>query len=322
MSSERIHITCSADTRFASDCAVMLRSLLRSNAGEAVDVHFIHDGRLPGSDLRGLAGVVTGNGGVWSPLKVPNDCLDVFPFTHRYGLNAWYRTLLPSLLPQLPRVLYLDSDLLIRGRLRPLWETDLSNCCVAAVTQPVLPEVLPRLRDTLGLPDAASYFNSGVMLLDLNELRVERLTERVIDFVRSGRAPMPWADQDPLNAILHHRRIRLHPRWNVMTPLFDLPARMLPFEAEEICEAIEQPVIVHFIGPYKPWHYRCRHPFRAEYFEHLRHTPWHNRPIEGRTLRHVVLRPMPRRWQPYLDGYLDRIATVVRRMLRRDGRLP
>jgi lipopolysaccharide biosynthesis glycosyltransferase len=313
-----IHIACSADRRFASDCAVMLHSLRQANPADRFQVHFLYDERLPDADLDKLGTVVRGQGSTWSPVRVEKAMAAVFPLTERYGYSAWYRILLPRVLPQVRKVLYLDSDLLILDALRPLWQTPLGEACLAAVTQPVLDQELPRLRQTLGLPEATSYFNSGVMLLDLDKLRAGAYIDKVLAFIHDDRAPMPWADQDPLNAVLHRLRVTVPPRWNVMTPFLDLPARQLPaFAPAELREAVRRPAVIHFIGAYKPWHYRCRHPYRAAYFEHLAQTPWKDRPVEGRSLRHMVLRPIPRRLQPWVEQQLDRVLGRVRATLRR-----
>lgn len=312
-----LQVACSTDSRLAADCAVMLTSLLATNRWCEPTIHFLYDNRLSAEDAEQLATTVRGAGGRWMPHPVPSTVTAKFPFTERYGYSAWYRILLPTILTDVSRVLYLDSDLLIRGSLEPLWDLDLgADNCLAAVTQPTLPSVLPRLRDTLGLPDADSYFNSGVMVLDLDRLRAARCVDEVLAFIRDGRGPMPWADQDPLNAVLHQRRLRIPPRWNAMTPLFDLPPRMLPYRPEEIREAVADPAVVHYIGPYKPWHYLGSHPYRRAYFEQLASTPWRGKPIEGRTARNMVLRPWPRRWQPHVEAILDRALDAARRRRR------
>jgi lipopolysaccharide biosynthesis glycosyltransferase len=308
-----LRIACSSDSRLAADCAVMLSSLIAANSGAQITVHFLHDDRISAAEVADMGALVTGAGARWEPLPVPSEATAMFPFSERYGYSAWYRILLPNLLPSVERVLYLDSDLLILGDLQALYSMDLGDSYLAAVTQPTLPEVLPRLQQTLGLPDANSYFNSGVMTLDLNRLRDTGSVEQVLAFIYDGRGPMPWADQDPLNAVLHEHRADLDPRWNLMTPVFELPASMLPWSEPDIRHAIDDPAVIHFIGEHKPWHYRCRHPYRNRYFEFLESTPWKGRPIEGRTLRNMAIRPLPPRWQPMVEQTLDRGLERARR---------
>lgn len=300
---EPIHIGCQADHRFAPDCAVMLRSLLRANPADAFEIHFLHGPDLPEDDLAALRSVVEGLGARWSPVPVTAEHTAGFPSMPRYGgLTAWYRLLLPRLVPQCDRILYLDADLLIVGSVRPLWELDLGGAHVAAVTNPVLKDDRVRVVRDLGLPHPDHYFNSGVMLLDLAGLRSTGLMDAVEQVVRDARSPMPWADQEPLNAVLWSHRHRLHPRWNLMNPCYDLPARQLPWSKQEVADAVADPAVVHFIGSYKAWHHRLRHPHRATWFEHLAATPYAGRPIEGRTWNHRLLRPLPPRVARWIEA--------------------
>jgi FkbM family methyltransferase len=306
-----LHVACQANTRFAADCAVMLRSLLSENPADTFTVHFLYDDALPAGDLKGLGAVVGGLGAGWDPLRVSDDLTADFPSLARYGgVTAWFRLLLPRLLPEVTRVLYLDADLLVRGPVRSLWEQDLAGKCLAAVTNPILGRDRRRVVEDLGLPHPDRYFNSGVMLMDLERLRDTGLMLEAERIAKDRSVPTPWADQEPLNAALWEQRLDLHPRWNVMNPCFDLPARLLPWPRDQVREAIENPAIIHFIGPYKPWHYRLRHVYAQDYFRHLAQTPWQERPREGRTLRHMILRPLP----PYLAMRYESIEWELRRL--------
>jgi len=312
-----IHVACSADQRFLPDCGVMLHSLFAANPGERFAVHFLHDRLMPAAELESLRGLVAAGGGEFVPHVVAPELTAQFPFTERFGYSAWYRVLLPDTLAALPRVLYLDSDLLINAPLRPLWQTDVSNHALAAVTQPVPEGGAQRVVETLGLPGREHYFNAGVMLLNLDELRRLQASRQVLQFIREGRGPMPWADQDPMNAVLHARRLPLHARWNVMTPMFETPDALPPFPPAELREATHAPAVVHFIGEYKPLHYRCRHPYRKAYFGHLRHTPWRDRPIHGRSLRNLLLRWLPWSWQFAVERVLRQAGGRLRKLLHR-----
>lgn len=328
-----IHVACQTNSRFAPDCAVMLHSLLSERSAEGLAVHFLHDDALPEADLARLAGTVLEGGGQWLPHLVGQELVAGFPVLERYGgVTAWFRLLLPRLLPDLDRILYLDADLMIVGSLAALWETDLEGRCLAAVTNPLLGADRRRVVSDLGLPDPGRYFNSGVMLMDLERLRQTGLMGRAEEIARARSVPTPWADQEPLNAALWAERLDLHPRWNLMNPILDLPMRRLPWSPAQITEAIADPAIIHFIGPYKPWHYRLRHPYSERYFAHLRQTPWRAREVEGRTLRNSALRSLPARRALQYEAaeYAlkrgarrapGRISQALRRALATDPRL-
>jgi lipopolysaccharide biosynthesis glycosyltransferase len=196
----------------------------------------------------------------------------------------WYRIYLPELLPDTERVLYLDGDTLALDSLAPLWETHMGDHLVAAVTNVFVRDPVVRaLPAELGLGRLDAYFNSGVLLLNLEEMRVDGTTAKLRDFALSRRLMFP--DQDALNAVMGARRLPLHPRWNCMNSIMTFPWADEVFPAREVEEARRRPGIRHFEGGSinKPWHLGCEYPQRDLYFEHRRGTPWPRVRLEGRT---------------------------------------
>src|SRR4029077_14814785 len=102
--------------------------------------------------------------------------------------------LLPQLLGDLGRVLYLDSDLIVTGPLDELWSTDLVAHPLAAVTNPLYPGMSTAFFRVLGLPTETAYFNSGVMLIDLEDWRRNHRTEDVLRFVERLASATDWPD--------------------------------------------------------------------------------------------------------------------------------
>lgn len=317
MGSEVIHIACQADHRFAPDCAVMLHSMLTVNAGERFEIHFLHHPQLPAEDLERLAGIATRFGARWSPQPIPDEQMAEagFPYNaHFGGYAACYRLLLAQLLPDLPRVLYLDADTLHVDRLRPLWDMPLDGKCLGAVTNPLFEHMEARIKESLGMPDAREYFNSGVLLFDLKQMRATGMDKELLRFIRERRIPIPWPDQDSLNVVLWRHRLPLHPRWNTLTGIYELSHRFMPWDRGMLQEARDNPAILHFVGAYKPRHYRFQHPYRERYFEHLRQTAWRNLPIEGGTLFHRLMRPLPVLLQWRLEALFRKLERQWQRL--------
>jgi lipopolysaccharide biosynthesis glycosyltransferase len=310
-----LHVACATDGAFAPDCAVMLTSLMSRHSGASVHVHLLHDESLPGDDLKALGGLVTGAGGSFNAISDLGGQVLTLAQSERFPLRIWYRLLLAELLPELSRVLYIDADTLIAAPLQELWSTPLEGNVVAAVTNPLYASMVPRIISDLGLPDAASYFNSGVLLIDLQEWRRTDTTRAAFEFARSH--PLVWPDQDVLNGVLHDRRLRLHPRWNAMPGLWELPRRYLPYSDEEVSKAASDPALIHFVGPHKPWHYRSRHPYRPQYFRCLGQTPWRGRSVEGRSFWQAFLKSLPTVWAHRTEMALARWEQKLRSSGRR-----
>lgn len=143
------------------------------------------------------------------------------------------------------RILYLDSDLTIHADVSVLFDLELDGNALAAnqrgvggVTGEVEAHFL-----ALGMTRPFRYFNSGVLLIDVERWNEQDLTCRTLDFIMMNPALCPLPDEDSLNAVLNGRFAALSPAWN-------MPPRRQPFmEFHELVQA----AIVHYSGPDKPW---------------------------------------------------------------------
>jgi lipopolysaccharide biosynthesis glycosyltransferase len=203
----------------------------------------------------------------------------------------WYRVFLPELLPEVDRVLYLDVDTIALDLLEPLWAVDLAGSYVAAVTNVFYLRSHAQRAVDLGIAPT-DYFNSGVVLMNLELMRRDDSGRALLDYAVAHAPELAWPDQDALNVVLGKRRVSLHPRWNCMNSVLQFPWSADVFGAEAVDEARSRPAIRHFEGPTtnKPWHYGCESPMREVYFEHRRQTPWPSCRIEGVTPRNVLRR--------------------------------
>jgi lipopolysaccharide biosynthesis glycosyltransferase len=161
------------------------------------------------------------------------------------------------------------------------------------------------------------FFNSGVLLMDLDVMRREGCTEELLRYANDNRDALLWPDQDVLNAVFAGRWMSLHPRWNVQNSFWSWADWALDvFSAADLREAMTSPRIRHFEGPSlsKPWHYLCPLPGRMEYRAVLAETPWANRPLEDRTVATRLIRMLPRAW------WTPTYKTLLRSRLRFSNR--
>jgi lipopolysaccharide biosynthesis glycosyltransferase len=259
----------------------MIHSALSLTAG--VTVHFLcPDGLSTGTRTK-LSRLIEGLGGTVEFIEVAAARIEGLPGWDYIPASMWNRIFLPELLPGIDRVLYLDVDTIVMDDLGPLFETDVLGSYVAAVTNVFQLNHLHRL-GALGIDDPRDYFNSGVLLMNLDLMRRDDCSAAIRDYARAGRS-MLWPDQDALNAVLGKRRVHLHPRWNVMNSVLAFPWSVYAFGADAVAEARSRPGIRHFEGPAinKPWHLLCEWPMREAYFHHRQATPWPDAAIEGRT---------------------------------------
>lgn len=289
--SEELHISCAARGDYIQHSAAMLHSVLTRGGFDRVRVHYLHRPDLDAHLKQSLEAMIEGLGGSISFLPIDDTAVADLPSSAEFTSAMWYRVYLPELLPRLDKVLYLDVDTLAVDSLRPLWETNLEGNYLAAVTNVFQLNHVHRPA-SLGLPRTQSYFNSGVLLLNLAEMRRDGCTERVRECAIERGGELEWPDQDALNLVLGSLRVNLHPRWNCMNSLFTFDSSADVFGIEAVEKARTEPGIRHFEGPLanKPWHYMCDQELRDLYLAHRRQTPWPSPRLEGVSTRNKLRR--------------------------------
>lgn len=183
----------------------------------------------------------------------------------RWPRVAWARVFLPDLLPEVHRAIYLDIDTLTCTDLRPLAETDMGGAAMGVVLEHES-HANSHFNERLDIPQSClGYFNSGVLLMDLDVFRRDGLVKKVMDFAASHYEVLTCPDQDALNGALCDRLCQLHPRWNWHDGLTRL---ILKHKATEklwrgnspvlSVEAALYPAVLHYQGKHKPWRYNHR----------------------------------------------------------------
>ena len=268
-------MVCAVEGRgYVRHCAAMLRSLLAASPDAHIAIDYLHGGDTSVRERELISGMVRAAGGEIAFHHVDDRWVAGLPIKGFTRKATWYRIALDELLPDADRVLYLDADLLVEESVAPLWDMELGDSVLAAVSNvPELHEKPYVERPELG---GDPYFNAGVLLLDLAAIRHEGLGERLRRHAVQHAARLRWRDQDALNEVLHDRRLALHPRWNCMNAvmLFDWADEY--FAPGEVEQARRRPAIRHFEGPTfnKPWHLLAEPAGSAAYRRHRLETPW------------------------------------------------
>jgi len=136
---------------------------------------------------------------------------------------TYCRILLPHLL-DVPRLIYLDCDVLVFRDLSRLFDVELSPGKVLAAVPDSetlsLVDDSPTIADAINLPRGGAYFNCGVMLMNLDQLRKQRFFERAVEFLNRKSAYRFW-DQSAINFLLYGQIDELPECWNRASWRFD-----------------------------------------------------------------------------------------------------
>ena len=267
-----MEILCACDERYLPHAATMLCSLLEHNSVFAI--HFFYSS-IPKLELAKLNSLVTRYGAQIAFYEMnPTEFKDLRVDKHA-SIAVYYRLLAPRLLSSaVNKILYLDCDIVVRRSLTQLWNTNLANHALAAVTD------YWQDAQAHGLPLGAKYFNSGVLLINLEFWRQNNIPEQTIAFIMNNPEKVPLWDQDALNAILVNKWIELPACWNAQNEAHWL----------RTSEHGTDPAIVHFITDHKPWHWSNQHHFKTEYHKYRLKTPWRRYRQEGEPRQHPLRR--------------------------------
>jgi lipopolysaccharide biosynthesis glycosyltransferase len=293
-----VHVAVATDMTYLPWAAVAMLSCQRATAESGMHVHVLHQGDLSEDSQRQFAVMVRDRGGEISYHAVRPEQLDGLPSKGPAlgGYTSWIRILLPQMLPELDRILYLDADTLTVESVRPLWTMPLDGAGLAAVSNVVEPDRQDHVA-RLGIADARRYFNAGVLVMNLGLMREENTLARIMSCVAARRDELDWFDQDALNLVFADRWHALEPRWNAQNSMWYWgPWAREVFGEEAVRDAVSNPAILHFEGPrvMKPWHYLCQHPYHRRYLRTLAMTPWRDEPLLERTPVTRMIRCLPK----------------------------
>ena len=248
-------IALACDDNYAMPMATALRSIVDANDARPIEFHLLTDG-LCEESKRKIEQSICGE-----RVCVRWNVISLGRFAHLRTLAnisrmTFARLLLAEVLPpHIPRVLYLDTDVLVLGNLDSLWDTDLAGAPVGAVVDGMEAQIKSGARHLAAVPRVERYFNAGMLLIDLQAWRQARICDRALNYLNSN-PHTPFADQDALNVACDGAWQRLDETWNCQSHLQTDFASMDP---------AARPEVLHFVTSRKPWIPASLNPHHAFY---------------------------------------------------------
>ncbi|WP_289031250.1 glycosyltransferase family 8 protein [uncultured Algoriphagus sp.] len=280
-------IVISPDKGYRLPSLVMIYSLLKNHPHRRFKIYILLDEVDP-DWIQVHKELIYQMGSTVELIRVESSLFSEFRSKYPYPPSAYYRVFAADLIPE-ERVLYLDSDLLIHGSIEELIELDMGAYPIAAVEDSLVDD-----QSHLSLKSTEGYFNSGVLLMDLNEFRDQKLGSRVAEYLKSNPEKIYFADQCGFNAVLKGNWMPLNPKWNFQSGFLNKDLkRGLTYSEREVVEAKKEPHIIHFTGASKPWKTDGKHSFRPLYWKYLQETPLARKYPEDLSFVNLVKRLAP-----------------------------
>ncbi len=265
-----IQLLFTADEHYAERIPTVLKSLQISHPKLSFHIHLICDGLPEPVDaaLREACDRLTFG---FSLYPVSEELFSDAPITKHYSKAMYYRMLASEILPPtVDRVLYMDPDVLVINSLEPLWSLKLNGRLFAAASHGEEYGLISNV-NRIRLNTSSAYYNTGVLLMDLDKCRREINPSEIFDFIRENEHKLLLPDQDVFNALFNSRTLLIPDEiWNYDARKY---SQYLVRSGGEMDEAwvIRNTAVLHFCGKEKPWntHYRYRFGLLYRHYEHL-----------------------------------------------------
>lgn len=311
------HIAFCIDDAWCMPAGVLIKSILHYNSEQEFTFHIISK-NISEESKEMLQSVL------------PSDCTDKILYykvdadsfknlrinrQDHVTLETYYRFLIPELLPlSVEKVLYMDCDILCSGNLQPLFDMDITqySCAMGIDTRNNEPEVFKRL----SYSSEYGYRCAGVLLFNLSYWRKNCSAQKCVEYLSENPDVCIWHDQDAINKILHDSIKNFNPRYDVLPGFFtvydylenkitDKNKNKLFVKKElwqELFDAVENPVLIHFGGKIKPWHdYDIVKPYSLLWRKFYFDSPWKNKKL-----------------LPYRQNLKGKIKTVARKLFKKN----
>lgn len=187
-------------------------------------------------------------------------------------IETYYKIFIPRTLRHLDKVLYLDVDMIIDGDVLELWNTDISKHYAAVVLDPYIADT----PHACALDLQGHYFNAGMMLMNLNNLRDIDLEHLSSLALKRFEKPFKYQEQDILNLVFKNHVVWMPPYFNAVMAYFinqksqEVLAKYQAQFLDDYVDYLNNPKIIHFTGATKPWHFQCISPHKDLYFKYLK----------------------------------------------------
>ena len=267
---ETIHIAmaiCDASGHYSKFPATTMASLFEHTEAP-IQIHILHDGTISEENQERFLQLAHhyGQGLQFHRVSLDGRLQDL-PSLQSITVGTLFRTMIPDVLGDLSKVIYLDGDLIVNLDIQDLWQIDVSDYCLAGVldVEDTREVVIKRhVYQQLGI-DSKSYINAGVLLMNLDRMRQQsNLYQQALELLMA-HPDLIYADQDVINKVYQSSLLLLPEIYNRQINLLDYP--------------VDDPVslpdasIVHFSGILKPWN-GVHAQMAQDYFSYMAKTPW------------------------------------------------
>lgn len=224
--------------------------------------------------------------------EIKQDFFKSLPQKEHWSVAMYFRFILPIILNKEKKLFYVDADTLCLKRCDSFFDINLENNVIGAVLD--IKRVRKKREQALKLRKN-SYFNSGVLVINIQEWNKLNLLEKTIDLISKDPKKYKYPDQDALNFLLNNRIKYMDNIFNCIDVNALNPKNI---------------VILHFANHPKPWSEKWNiniiyNSFTKDLYSfYEKKTPWQGMPLEKLKNQQLI-------FKSYIKYYLNKILKMI-----------
>lgn len=244
-----MNILISMNDAFVKCYQVMITSLCRNNPNEDIIIHIPHTEALSAKGLAAIKKTTADNNAKVSEYLFTTDdlgAMNELPLG-MWSIEMFFRIFAQDFIPDsYDRILWLDGDIIVNGDISGFYKSDFEdNYYIACEDLAISRGKIQEEYDNLGWDSSKIYVNSGVLLVNLDKLRSDKITRKdIAEFALANREKLHYPDQYILNAMFHDK-IKLADE-------FKYNCQVSSHMYTKGRQILSESAILHFPG-YRPW---------------------------------------------------------------------
>ena len=299
-SQNNIPVVFSCSEQYSTFCAASIQSLIDVSSHDNNYDIFILNRNLSKETKRKFFFMLEGK------KNISLRFIDMSSIVSQYNLyetptiscETYFRLIIPELFIEYNKVLYLDSDIIIRRDIAELYTINLDehwlgavhDICEAANINNFNEERRNYVKNYMRLRNIYKEFNAGILLINTKAFRNNFTTRYLFEFCEAGA--FQFQDQDALNILCEDKILWIDMRWNFVPAqngsYTEMLLRYAPRDAYKVwSRSSEDPWIIHYIGNIKPW-YNSHMEFSEYFWSSLQKTPFYHTWIKIRIIDHIL----------------------------------
>ena len=222
---------------------IMLKSVIANN-DEEIHIYCLFD-ELTEESISSVRQLYKKDKVDVSFVRVNKELFKDAPVHNHFSKESYFRLFAHKFLNEaVDRILWLDSDTIVNGSLKEFYYQDFEGKLFVAVEDMALGKNEAKHK-ALSIPLNKPYINSGVLLMNLKQIRLSLNDELIFDYIKRNHDLLEWVDQDVYNGLFYNEFKVIKKFWyNYFAIRIDIENKKTVYNNAKI---------IHFCGTKKPW---------------------------------------------------------------------